>query len=983
MGLAHAQDFEGRRIDAISYSPHQPLDAADLDRLQPLKVGDALRAEAVAAAIDRLYETGRFEDIRVEAEPSPAGGVAVRFVTEERWFIGHVGVSGKVPNPPNRGQVGNVTQLSLGMPVEEDSLATAEAGIRRLLSSNGLYEAAVTPEVIRDPYAQQLNFTFLVRPGKRARYADPVIKGETKLPASSIIRATGWKYRFIGRWKRVTESRTRSGPIGIQNKYAKEDRLTATVNLDSLDYNPQTRRLHPTLSIDAGPKVEIKAVEAKVSKRNLKKYVPVYAERHVDRDLLVEGARNLRDYFQRQGYFDVDVDFRQRQVSADEMLIEYVISRGQRFKLVDVTLDGHRYFDRETLRERMFLEPAGLIRFRHGRYSEALRKKDEENIANLYMSNGFRDVKVTSVVERDHRGKRGDMAVTFNIDEGQQWYVDSLDITGAKEIARDRIDPLLSSIAGQPFSELNVAADRAAILTAYQADGFPDATFLWDSEPGSEPNRVRLIYRITEGRRQFVRDVLVGGVRTTRPSIIQNRLVVEKGEPLSVSAMTESQKNLYDTGVMAKVTAAVQNPGGTALHKFVLYDIEEAARYNVNVGFGAEFARLGSTATSLDSPAGGTGFSPRISLDLTRMNMLGLGHFVSLRGRFSNQQTRASFNYVAPRFRSVDGRNITFTALFDQSRDIRTFSSRRQEASIQISQQFSRATNALFRYTIRRVSTSNVVIPTLLVPQLLQPVRIGLISANLAQDRRDDPADARRGIFNTLDIGLAARYFGSSRSFLRGLARNATYHRVTRNTILARETTLGIIFPFAVPTGLDRNDSIPLPERFFGGGSVSHRGFPENQAGPRDIGTPAGPGALATQPTGFPLGGNALLFNIVELRFPLIGDNIRGVVFHDAGNVYRSVNDMSFRFSQRDSQNFNYMVHAVGFGLRYKTPIGPVRGDLSYSINPPSFVGFKGTPLELLQCDPSRPVGELPGFCQGVPQRISKFQFFFSIGQTF
>jgi len=92
---------------------------------------------------------------------------------------------------------------------------------------------------------------------------------------------------------------------------------------------------------------------------------------------------------------------------------------------------------------------------------------------------------------------------------------------------------------------------------------------------------------------------------------------------------------------------------------------------------------------------------------------------------------------------------------------------------------------------------------------------------------------------------------------------------------------------------------------------------------------------------------------------------------------------MSLRFHQKNLQDFDYAAHAVGFGIRYKTPIGPIRGDLAYSINPPSFVGFKGTPVQLLQCNPNVPVSTLPSFCQGVPQSISHFQFFFSIGQTF
>jgi outer membrane protein assembly factor BamA len=206
---------------------------------------------------------------------------------------------------------------------------------------------------------------------------------------------------------------------------------------------------------------------------------------------------------------------------------------------------------------------------------------------------------------------------------------------------------------------------------------------------------------------------------------------------------------------------------------------------------------------------------------------------------------------------------------------------------------------------------------------------------------------------------------------------------LTRDIVLARQTQFGLILPFSLPEGLDEQQTIPLPERFYGGGADSLRAFPYNQAGPRDIGTPATAGNPATQPTGFPLGGNALFFNTVELRFPLIGNNIGGVLFHDMGNVYSTAGAISFRFRQRDDQDFNYLVHAAGFGIRYQTPVGPIRVDLAYSINPPSYVGFKGTPANLLQCNPNADPSTLPSFCQGVRQRISHLQFFFSIGQTF
>jgi outer membrane translocation and assembly module TamA len=127
------------------------------------------------------------------------------------------------------------------------------------------------------------------------------------------------------------------------------------------------------------------------------------------------------------------------------------------------------------------------------------------------------------------------------------------------------------------------------------------------------------------------------------------------------------------------------------------------------------------------------------------------------------------------------------------------------------------------------------------------------------------------------------------------------------------------------------------------------------------------------------VGGTALLFNQSELRFPLIGDNIGGVLFHDMGNIYSSLSKFSLRQHQRDLQDFDYMVHAVGFGIRYRTPVGPLRVDLAYSINGPSYYGFKGTQEDLLKAG-INPCA-IATNCQ--QQRVSRLQYFFSIGQTF
>jgi len=979
--MAQPAAFEGKTIADIQFPNGQPLDPADLARVMPLKKGQPLHSADVAHAIDGLFATGRFEDIVVEAEPS-GQGVIVRFVTQNARFLGGTTVEGKVLESPNRAQIDSVTQLSLGATFHDKDVAESVDRIHRLLQANGFYEARITPTVERGDDAQQIFLAFRIHEGKRAKYDAPTITGVTKLPDATILRATGWRFPLIHWWKHVTSSRTRRGVQGVLNEYGRKDRLMARVDLKKLDYEAKRRRVRPDLDIDAGPVVKVTALETKVSRRVLKRYVPVFEEHAVDDDLLETGKRNLREYFQSQGYYDVTVDFKVQPVHDGQETVEYAISRGMRYKLVKVSITGNRYFDTDSIRERMFMQPAGFLILRHGRYSEAFRRRDEESIANLYKSNGFRDVKVTSEVMRDVGGRPGSIAVTVHVDERRQWVVDNLAIRGATQFKPAEL-PSLASSTGQPFSEVNIANDRETMLTFYYTRGFPKASFNASWQPAA-PGHVNVVYNIAEGNREYVRDVLTSGIETTRQSVVDRAITLKAGDPLSPTAQTNIQQALYNLGIFANVDTAIENPDGDEDHKYVLYHFDEANRYTLSIGFGAQLAQFGTpNNTSLAAPGGTTGVSPEGSLTLSRLNFLGLGHTVSLQGVYSSIEKRASLTYLQPRFLNVDGQSLTYSLLYDDTLDVRTFAARREEASVQLSRKFSKSFTGVLQASFREDNVSDIVIPVLLVSQFLQSVRIGMLSANFVQDRRDNPSDPHHGMYNTASFSLSGKFFGSQRSFGRALVRNATYYSLGKNLVLARQTQFGVIVPFDAPAGIDAQESVPLPERFYAGGADSLRAFPFNQAGPRDIGAPLVPGGPSSAPTGFPLGGNALFINNIELRFPFIGQNIQGVLFHDMGNVYSSLSDLSFRFHQNNPQDFNYMVQSVGFGIRYRTPVGPVRVDLAYSINPPAYLGFSGTPSQILNCNPNIPSAQLPGYCQSTPQSISHFQFFFSIGQTF
>jgi len=967
---AQYQQYEGKPVKNIQFNPvNQPLEPDELFQVLPLKRGVPLHREDIRASIEQLFATGRYADIQVEAVPYE-DGVIIRFITTNSWFVGSVSVTGSISNPPNVAQLENATQLNLGEPYTQARLAAAQAGQQRLLEANGLYQPTLHPvfDWETGKAYQQVNIRFEVNSGPRARFTTPVLSGDTRMDSPNILRATKFRRWIIHTWKPMTQTRVRQALDGVRSLYQKTNHLEAKVSLESMKFDAAQNLAVPTLHIEAGPRIEVHTIGAKFSQGQLRRYIPIFEEHAVDRDLLTEGARNLQDYLESAGYYEAEVQFKEQGVTNDRASIDYLINTSTRHKLVSIKINGNRYFTSDIITERMFLRPASILQFPHGRYSENLVARDEDTIRNLYQSNGFRDVAVTHRVQDDYQGKIGQIAVFIDITEGPQYFIDNLQVSGIETLDKSQVLSGLSSSQGQPFSEFNVAVDRDAILARYFERGFPNATFEWSSKPGAQPNRVDLSYVIHEGKQQFVRQVIYTGNKVTKDRVINRVLELNPGDPLSPAAITETQRRLYDLGVFAKVDAAIQDPDGETDRKYVLYDLDEAHRWSTAFGAGAEITRIGGCSTCLDAPAGATGFSPRVSVDVSRNNLWGVGHSLSLRTRASTLEQQAVLTYTWPRFANDENLSFSISGLYDNSLDVRTFNSRRLEGSLQLSQRVTKATTLFYRYAYRRVGIDEATlkISPFLIPLLSQPVRLGELSISMIQDHRDDPVEPHRGYYNTVDLGLAEHIFGSERNFLHFLGRNASYYQITRRLVLARSTQFGDVHPFNYSG--NPLDAIPLAERFFGGGGTSHRGFAENQAGPRDT------------ETGFPIGGTVQFFNQTEIRFPLIGENIGGVLFHDMGNTYSSLDAFSFRVKQHDLQDFDYMVHAVGFGVRYRTPIGPVRLDLAYSLNPPRFFGWNGTEQDLINAGVN-PCAN--GNTQCTVTNSGHFQFFFSIGQTF
>jgi outer membrane protein insertion porin family len=992
-------DCIGAPVARITFPGVNEDDQKMLRDMLPVKEGKPLDREQVQESMRILFGTGRFADLRAECERTPEGNATLSFPNTPKYFIGLVRVDG-APGHPTESQIVNASKLQLGEPFSEEKINLAVENIQRLLQENEFYNGKISFAQHEDPQTQQVEIIFDVHSGDQARVGAISIEGGGLYSVGQIEDIARLHPGDVVSAQKVSDALDR-----VRKHYQKHNRWLAQVGIVSKEYVPRLNTVDYKFAIEVGPKVEIRAEGFSLSSTALKRNVPVYEEHALDDDLLNEGRRNLLNYMESRGYSDAKVTLkRETDEKAQVLRVIYQIDPGERHKLVKLVITGNKYFRDADLRPLLRVQTASLA-LRHGTYSQALLRTGVSDIENMYRANGFADVKVDTNVEDNYRGLQNQLAVVVHISEGPQTRVGTFQIVGSTQLGDSAFQNLYTG-SGQPFSDTRIADDRDIILNYYFDNGFPGATF--DAEATPAPgNHMNVVFKIHEGERFYVDRVLISGTEHTRPYVIDHELQMKSSDPLSQGDLLRTQQRLYDLGIFSQVDTAVQDPEGAEPRKNVLVAVQEARRYTFNYGAGFEF-QTGQPAVSANGSTalGTTGVSPLASLDVTRLNFRGRDHTITFESRVGGLQQRGLVSYEAPRWFNNPDWKLSLTAFFDHTLDVTTFTSQRLEGSVQAEQIVSHKADGTsvsvmnYRFDYRLVKAENVQVSPEEIPLLSLPVRVGEPGFSYLRNHRDNDLETTRGSYNSIDGGVAASYFGSQADFSRILIQNSTYHpfgKVNgRQFVFARSTRIGLENAFAntIITQPGQNTPanfslIPLPERFFMGGGNSHRGFGLNQAGPRD------------PTTGYPIGGSALFLNNLEIRLPppslpFVHDNLSFAVFHDMGNVFTDGNhmlDSLLRWHQNTALcmqrlfstfqtgagaarcNYNYISHAIGLGVRYKTPVGPVRFDFGYNLNPTVFPNFCMFTKTTTTCPTA-----LTYF--GTKQ-ASHFNVYFSIGQTF
>lgn len=944
--------YDGQTVTSIQIAGQPHLNASHFASLFAQKAGQPFSHTKVDKTAAALKKSGKFKAVRIRIEPE-ANGIRVVFVLEPAVYFGVFQFPGaKQFSYPRLLQVANYpTQRAFdAADVEQD-----RGKLVTFFRQQGYFHATVRPQVQVDSARGIANVVFHVHLGRQAKFGVTQISGASprntaylkrklksipaRLRGSAIRPGKAYHYSTITRARRY-----------LQHLLKSKSLLGAQVKLSGAAYDPDTNRASIHFAVTPGPVTHVHIKGAHLWSWTRKSLLPVYQGVGVNSNVVEDGRNALVSYFQSKGFFHAKVSSQMRTTPKGDEII-YKVTKQKRYRVKAVRISGNTHLHTSTLAPHIAVKKKHL--FSRGKFSNKLVSQSVTNLRSVYHANGYSDVQIRPEVSNSGKNIR----VTFHIVEGPQDIVNSLTIEGDKTFPESQFAPNgLHLAAGRPYSQSSVEADRASIIAHYLQAGYLTASFRETAVEvsRSQPHLINVVYRIHEGPRITTGNVITLGRQNTRQRLINTDIgSLKPGRPLTESDMLRTGTRLYNqSNVFDWAQVDTRRPITTQTHEDVLVKVHEAKRNEFTYGIGFEVINRGGSVPSGTvaiptlPPVGlpsnfttsqKTFWGPRGTAQYTRRNLFGKGESLSLTAFAGRLDQRGAIYYIDPAFLWSSWRATTsFSFQRDEENPIFSFQQELNTFEIQKPIDASQKDILFLRYAFSKTNLTRILIPAL-VPTKDRNVRLSTLAANLTRDTRDDPLNEHSGVLRSLEIDFNSKKLGSSVNFAKLTGQVAFYKEAFHHIVWADSVRIGLVQPFG-------GSSVPLSDKFFSGGGNSLRGFPLDGAGPQRQVKVCSSGSSSTcSYIQVPSGGNELLILNSEARIPLpLKKGLRIVPFYDGGNVFPDVGFHDF---------VSLYSNNVGIGLRYETPVGPIRFDVGHNLNP------------------------IPG--------VSATQYFVSIGQAF
>ena len=925
-----AAQYMGRPIVAtgVVVEGRPSADPALMDLVQT-RPGEPLVMAEVRESISHLFSLQRFQDVRVEARED-GDGVSLTYHlvplhgVERLEFRGTLGLS--------EGLLRRTVTSRFGeSPPVGRSPEIARVLEQELYRDQGYLRAEVSVRAVEEHDPERTVLVFDVDAGPRARVGQVNIEGQIPGDRAAFLRrvgaVTGAPYepaRLADELARYAEELRRSGRYDARADYRpliSPDRTVADLEI----------------AVQPGPRVLIRFEGDPVPQDRLDELVPVRREASAHEDLLEDSELRIRNYLAQQGYWKATTSTTATE-SEDLRTVVFTIRKGLQYRVAqDVRVTGMSAVSLEELKPLLARLQAGEI------FVAPALDAAASAIESLYRGRGYPQVAVTTAANEVNPTPDGvgQVEPAIAVTEGPQVRIGQIRFTGVEQIAEEHLRALVQVRPGDPFIPSRIVDDRERVLLEYLNQGFAGAEVTVTPMLSDDGTRADLTVAVSEGRQTRVDHILIIGNVRTDAAVIRRELLFREGQPLGLADLIESRRRLTALGLFRRVQIA-ELSHGEAREVDVLVTVAEAPRTTLSYGGGLEVRR------EFGESAGGEAeeryqFAPRGFFDIGRRNVGGKNRSLNLYNRVSLRPDspddgddrvfgfidyRVVGTYREPRPYGING-DLTVTGALEQG--VRpTFNFARKGVTAEFLRRFDPGIRATGRYSF---ATTRIYDSRLdeedqaLIDRRFPQVRLSTVAAAVSRDTRDDILEPTRGTFVSLESSIAARALGGQVGFVKSYGQALWFTRVpgVGGIVFASRVAVGLAdgFPSTLTqTGAEGVpeevvvEDLPASERFFAGGDTTVRGFALDTLGT----------ANTISPSGFPRGGNAIVLLNGELRIPVWGA-LAAAAFVDGGNVFSRVTEV----------DLGELRASAGFGVRYRSPIGPIRLDLGFKLNRRTF----------------------------------------------
>ena len=646
-----------------------------------------------------------------------------------------------------------------------------------------------------------------------------------------------------------------------------------------------------------------------LSQDDLKEAIEVKPLTILDLDVVRRTQKKIQEKYVDKGYFLAEVTHQIAPAEGGQVDVVFNIDENSKVMVKDIVFLGAEKVPASRLKDVMITKEGGYLSFltSEGTYREEAFQRDLSVIQATYYDEGYINVRVDKPNVSLSADKRY-IYITIKLTEGERFNIGTVDFSGDLVVPKEDLARLMTSATGQHFSRTQLGTDIQALTDVYYDRGYAYANINPVTAVNAETKTVDLTFDVQQGPQVTIERIDIIGNTKTRDKVIRRELRVYEGELYNGTGVRRSKERVTALGFFETVEVT-QKPGTREDSIIVQVEVKEKATGTFQVGLG--FSNVENFI-----------FTAQVSQN----NFLGWGQSVSASAQISSLRSLVQLSFFDPYF--LDTKFLLSADFFRVDAQFTGFIRRSTGGSASLGYQLLEDLLVNGGYSQEHVSVEAAqnLGGVLLANRFLSGVTSSL-RLSVTYDKRNNRLFPSQGFIHYGSVEYAPPFLAIGSTpflFTRYTAYSRLYFPLPLGAVFKTNATIGYI------QQLDANRPLPISELYYVGGINSLRGYLLRSISPTLLAPRSGsPDASIDR---LDVGGNKQLVVNLELEFPVFEKaGIRGVVFYDAGNAYGT----NERFFEDDDGYAKLgLYHAVGFGFRWFSPVGPLRFEWGIPITP-------------------------------------------------